>query len=144
MIDVANWKDVLHKNVEGQVTWTGKYDRRMHRVEGEGIRPREVFVWWPPSYEKAAGKRYPVLYVHDGQNAFDPATSFLGADWQIDEVADRLIRERKLQEILVVGVWNTEDRREEYSDTAKGRAYMRFIVGKLKPFIDREYRTQPG
>ena len=136
---VANWKDVLHK-VEGQITGTVKYHRQM---EGEGIKPRDVIVWVPPSYEKATEKRYPVLYVHDGQNAFDPATSFLGADWQIDEVSDRLIREGELQEIIVVGIWNTDDRREEYSDTTKGRAYLRFIVEKLKPFIDREYRTRP-
>ncbi len=138
-IVVANWKDVLHK-IEGQVTGTVKYHRKM---ESEGIKPRDVIVWLPPGYTKNPEQRYPVLYVHDGQNAFDPATSFLGADWQIDEVADRLVREGKMQEIIVVGIWNSEDRREDYSDTPKGRAYMRFIVEKLKPFIDREYRTQP-
>jgi predicted alpha/beta superfamily hydrolase len=143
-IIVENWRDVLHKEVshkiEGQITGTVRYHRQ---VEGEGIKPRNVVVWLPPSYGKSPKKRYPVLYVHDGQNAFDPATSFLGVDWQIDETADRLIREGKLQEIIVVGIWNTEDRREEYSDTVKGRAYMRFIVEKLKPFIDREYLTLP-
>ncbi len=138
-IVVANWRDVLHK-IEGQITGTVRYHRKM---EGDGIKPRDVIVWVPPSYEKSTEKRYPVLYMHDGQNVFDPATSFLGVDWQIDETADRLIREGKLQELIVVGIWNTEDRMEEYSDTAKGRAYMRFIVEKLKSFIDREYRTQP-
>jgi predicted alpha/beta superfamily hydrolase len=143
-IVVANWRDVLHTNVErrieGQITGKVKYHRRM---EADGIQPRDVIVWLPPSCEKATEKRYPVLYVHDGQNAFDPATSFLGVDWQIDETADRLIREGKLQEILVVAINNSPDRREEYSDTPKGRAYMRFIVEKLKPFIDKEYRTLP-
>jgi len=138
-IIVANWKDIAHK-AEGQITGTVRYHRQM---EGEGIKPRDVIVWLPPGYETNTDLRYPVLYVHDGQNAFDPTTSFLGADWQIDEMADRLIREKKLQEIIVVGIYNTDDRREEYSDTAKGRAYMRFIVEKLKPFIDHEYRTQP-
>jgi predicted alpha/beta superfamily hydrolase len=137
-IDVANWKDAMHK-IEGQITGTVRYHRQM---VGEAIRPRDVVVWLPRSYESSPEKRYPVLYVHDGQNAFDPATSFLGVDWQIDETADRLIREGKLQEIVVVGIWNTEDRREEYSETTKGHAYMRFIVEKLKPFIDQEYRTQ--
>ena len=137
-IAVAQWKDDMHK-VEGQITGTVRYHRQM---TGEGIKPRDVVVWLPPSYTNSPSKRYPVLYVHDGQNAFDPTTSFLGADWQIDEVADRLIREGKLPEIIVVAIYNTEDRREDYSDTPKGRAYLRFIVEKLKPFIDREYRTQ--
>jgi predicted alpha/beta superfamily hydrolase len=138
-IAVANWKDAMHK-VEGQITGTVKYHRQM---EGAGIKPRDVVVWLPPSYE-ASEKRYPVLYVHDGQNAFDPTTSFLGVDWQIDEVADRLIREGKMREIIVVGISNTDERRQDYSDTPKGRAYMRFIVEKLKLFIDREYRTLPA
>jgi predicted alpha/beta superfamily hydrolase len=112
-------------------------------MEGEGIKPRDVIVWLPPSYEKHRRKRYPVLYMHDGQNVFDPATSFLGVDWQVDEVADRLIRERKMQEIIIVAIYNTPDRRDDYSDTPKGRAYMRFIVEKLKPFIDQQYRTLP-
>jgi enterochelin esterase-like enzyme len=143
-IVVANWRDVLHKDIirkiEGQITGVVKYHRQM---EGEGIKPRDVIVWLPPSYEKNPEKRYPVLYVQDGQNAFDPATSFAGVDWQIDETADRLIREGKLQEILVVGIYNTVDREREYSDTPKGHAYMQFIVEKLKPFIDKEYRTRP-
>ena len=143
-IVVANWRDVLRKDlerkIEGQITGVVKYHRRM---EADGIQPHDVIVWLPPGYEKATEKRYPVLYVHDGQNAFDPATSFLGVDWQIDETADRLIREGKLQEILIVAICNTPDRREEYSDTPKGRAYMRFIVEKLKPFVDKQYRTLP-
>ena len=141
-IVVANWRDVLHKDivrkVEGQITGVVKYHRQM---EGEGIKPRDVIVWLPPSYEKSPEKRYPMLYVHDGQNVFDPATSLFGVDWQIDEIADRLIREGKLQEILIVGIYNTADRGQEYSGTPKGRAYIRFVVEKLKPFIDKEYRT---
>jgi enterochelin esterase-like enzyme len=143
-IVVGNWKDVLRKDfarkVEGQVTGTVKYHRHL---EGEGILPRDVIVWLPPGYEKTSAKRYPVLYVHDGQNAFDPTTSFLGVDWQIDETADHLIHEKKMQEIIVVAIGNTPDRGQEYSDTPKGRAYMRFIVENLKPFIDKEYRTLP-
>jgi len=138
-IVVANWKDAMHK-VEGQITGTVRYHRKM---EGEGIKPRDVVVWLPPSYETSAEKRYSVLYVHDGQNAFDPTTSFLGVDWQIDETADRLIRVGKMQEVIIVAISNTGDRRQEYSDTARGRAYMKFVVEKLKPFIDKTYRTRP-
>jgi predicted alpha/beta superfamily hydrolase len=139
-IEVTNWRDIVHKTT-GQITGTVKYHRAM---KGDGIKPRDVVVWLPPSYEGSSEGRYPVLYVHDGQNAFDPTTSFLGADWQIDETADGLIREGKLQEIIVVGIYNSDDRREEYSDTPKGRAYMNFVVENLKPFIDHTYRTLPG
>jgi predicted alpha/beta superfamily hydrolase len=139
-IEVANWRDAVTRPT-GQITGTVKYHRAM---TGEGIKPRDVGVWLPPSYAAASERRYPVLYVHDGQNAFDPTTSFLGVDWQIDETADRLIREGKLQEIIVVGIYNSDERRQDYSDTPKGRAYMKFVVENLKPFIDRAYRTLPG
>jgi predicted alpha/beta superfamily hydrolase len=138
-IEVAGWRDIFHKAV-GQVAGAVRYHRAM---TGDGIKPRDVIVWLPPSYEGSTEKRFPVLYVHDGQNAFDPTTSFLGVDWQIDETADCLIRERELQEVIVVGIYNTDDRNEEYSDTTKGRAYMKFLVEDLKPFIDSAYRTLP-
>lgn len=138
-IEVANWKDFKH-TVEGQITGTVAYHRQM---QGDGIRPRDVIVWLPPSYANAPEKRYPVLYMHDGQNVFDPRTAFLGADWQVDEVADSLIRTGEMEEIIIVGVSNSDDRRAEYSDTEKGRAYMKFLVMKLKPFIDATYRTRP-
>lgn len=138
-ITIANWKDFRH-TVEGQITGTVAYHRQM---PGDGIRPRDIIVWLPPSYADAPEKRYPVLYMHDGQNVFDPRTSFLGADWQVDEVADSLMRTGEMEEIIIVGVNNSDDRRAEYSDTEKGRAYMKFLIEKLKPFIDATYRTQP-
>jgi len=144
-IVVANWKDIMHKEtvrkIEGQIAGTVKYHRRM---AGDGIKPRDVIVWLPPSYERSRRKRYPVLYVQDGQNAFDPATSFTGVTWQLDQNADRLIRQGRMQEILIVAIYNTADRRREYSDSPTGQAYMRFVVEKLKPFIDKQYRTLPG
>ncbi len=138
VVAIANWKDLRHK-VEGQITGTVKYHRNMR---GEGIRPRDVIVWLPPSYE-ATRKRYPVLYMHDGQNIFDPRTAFMGVDWQVDEVADSLMRAGSMQEIIIVGVSNSSDRREDYSYTDKGRAYMKFLAATLKPFIDANYRTRP-
>ncbi len=138
VVALASWKDLRHK-VEGQITGAVQYHRNM---SGEGIRPRDVIVWLPPSYNTTT-RRYPVLYMHDGQNIFDPRTSFMGVDWQVDEVADSLIRAGKMQEVIVVGVNNSSDRTQDYSDTEKGRAYMNFLATKLKPFIDANYRTQP-
>lgn len=109
-----------------------------------GLRyPKDVFVWLPPSYTALPEKRYPVLYMHDGQNVFDPSTSFIGYDWRADETADSLIRAGAMQEVIIVALTNSPDRTEEYSDSQKGKAYAEFLVKHVKPFIDSVYRTLP-
>lgn len=102
---------------------------------------RDFFVWLPAGYEDNPNKRYPVLYMHDGQNLIDPKTSYAGKDWQIDETVTRLIKEYKIKEIIVVGIYNTNDRLEEYSDSEKGERYRKFVIEELKPFVDSKYRT---
>ncbi len=125
----------------GSVVGTVKYHRGM---TGDGLRyARDIIVWLPPSYAKETAKRYPVLYMHDGQNIIDPATSFLGYDWRVDDVSDSLIKIGKMKEIIIVGIYNSPDRAEEYSDSHLGRAYAHFVVDRLKPFIDSTYRTLP-
>jgi predicted alpha/beta superfamily hydrolase len=84
-----------------------------------------------------------VLYVHDGQNVFDPRTSLNGYDWRVDEVADSLIRANKMQEVIIVGIYNSPDRTMEYSDSELGRGYIDFVASELKPMIDKNYRTKP-
>jgi predicted alpha/beta superfamily hydrolase len=141
IIRPSNWSNVVHKNSAGGITGTVKYHKQLH---GEGLRyPRDLIVWLPPSYEKQKTKRYPVLYMHDGQNIIDPSTSFIGYDWHIDEVADSLIRADKIEEIIIVGIYNSPDRISEYSDTELGRAYARFVVNRVKQFIDSTYWTKP-
>jgi predicted alpha/beta superfamily hydrolase len=102
---------------------------------------RNIIVWLPPSYKEDLKRHYAVLYMHDGQNIMDPKTSFAGIDWQVDETLTKLIRKNKIREIIVVGIYNTKERLEEYSDTSKGRKYIKFVIRELKPFIDSEYRT---
>ncbi len=135
-----DWGDIgfkFAKTIVGIV----KYHREL---AGEGLNyKRDLIVWLPPSYETDTLKRYPALYMHDGQNIIDPATSFIGYDWRVDEVADSLIRSGKMREIIVVGIYNTPDRDNEYDDTKLGRAYMKFIVERIKPMIDSTYRTMP-
>lgn len=105
---------------------------------------RDIIVWLPPDYG-ASYKRYPVLYMHDGQNLFDPATSFIGYDWKVDETILRLTEENLMREIIVVGIYNTRDRLEEYNlFTEKGKQYSSFIRNELKPFIDANYSTFSG
>jgi predicted alpha/beta superfamily hydrolase len=138
---------------------------RYPAMPSEHVVARNVDVWLPPGYAKDNDKRYPVLYMHDGQNLFDPATSYGGVDWGVDETMTRLIEEGAIREAIVVGVWNSTLRREEYMPqrAVKGHVtfnvpgvsgvpaeliisdrYLAFLVNELKPFIDANYRTLPG
>ena len=104
---------------------------------------RDIIVWLPPGYESELLKNYPVLYMHDGQNILDPKTSFAGMDWRVDETASKLIKSGKLKEIIIVGIYNNDERLEEYSDSEKGNNYIKFIIEELIPFINSNYRTKP-
>ena len=112
-------------------------------------RQRTIRVYLPPSYQRGK-RRYPVLYMHDGQNLFDDATSFIG-EWGVDESMDALAKSDGI-EVIVVGIDHGGEKRiSELSPwpnpkygVAKGRQYMEFVVGTVKPFIDRTFRTRPG
>jgi neopullulanase len=138
---------------------------RHEKFASRYVGPRNVDVWLPPGYGKDKSKRYPVIYMHDGQNLFDPALSYIGVDWGIDETMTRLIREGAVREAIVVGVWNTPKRAAEYipqkplTEATSAASlpdvqelvrlplesdnYLRFLVEELKPFIDSTYRTLP-
>lgn len=122
---------------------TGKVEYHI-QMSGRGLRyTHDIIVWLPPSYETTKSKRFPVLYMHDGQNLFNPATAFGGNDWRMDEVTDSLIHAKKLEEIIIVGINNSPDRLPEYSESDLGRSYANFVVNVVKPFIDSTYRTKP-
>ena len=113
---------------------------------------RTVIVYLPPAYDADTADRYPVLYLHDGQNVFDRATSF-GEEWQVDESAQRLITAGEIEPLIIVGIYNTgEHRLDEYTPTPEiheGRGghandYGRMLVEELKPFIDSTYMTLPS
>ncbi len=106
-----------------------------------GISKRDILVWLPPSYRKDTKKFYPVLYMHDGQNILDPKTAYVGVDWRVDETLTRLMKKGLMREIILVGINNTNDRLDEYSDREKGKQYRKFITQELKTFIDSKYRT---
>jgi len=112
---------------------------------------RRLWVWLPAGYEQNAETRYPVLYLQDGQNLFDNATSFAG-EWRADETAGRLLADGKIRPVILVGIDNAGvERLNEYGPTkdatinAGGKAadYARFVLEEVKPFIDRTYRTAP-
>lgn len=134
---VTNWSETL-LNISGMITGNVNYHPSF---AGKNLLPRDIIVWLSPSYDSLPDKKYPVLYMHDGQNIFDPSTSSFGVDWQIDETADSLIKANSIGEIIIVGIYNTYKRRIEYSYSDTGYFYMKFIVDELKPFIDSNYRT---
>lgn len=115
---------------------------------------RHVLVYLPPGYEDHLTRRYPVLYMNDGQNLFDGATSFvLGQDWGVDETAESLITAGEIEPLIIVAIYNTgAERIEEYTPTMDpkfkkgGRAdlYGRLLVEEVKPLIDGSYRTLVG
>ncbi len=138
---VLFWTREKRKRVNhGQITGTVRYHRAL---KGAGLKDRDLVVWLPPDYETDEARRYPVIYMHDGQNIFDPVTSAYGTDWSIDEAVDDLIRKKSIDPVIVVGVYNTSDRMKEYTPGDKGTAYMEFIVETVKPLIDSTYRTMP-
>ena len=140
VIRPKSWSDGFSKSVGG-IVGTVRYHKGL---QGEGLNySRDLIVWLPPSYGKEPARRYPVLYMHDGQNIIDPGTSFIGYDWKVDEVADSLIRAGRMEEVVIVGIYNTPDRMAEYADTKLGHAYADFVVRTVKPFIDSAYRTKP-
>ena len=139
VFNITNW-GYSQTNISGQITGNVRYHKNF---KGRSVLPRDIIVWLPPSYDSLPDKYYPVLYMHDGQNIIDPLTSSFGVDWQIDEVADSLIGARSIQEIIIVGIYNTEKRGNEYNKTKLGQAYVNFIIEELKPFVDSTYKTLP-
>ena len=132
-----------HSHGRDEIVGTARLHKNMHSHHLDD--KRSVIVWLPPGYKRLrnAHKTYPVLYMHDGQNIIDPKTSFAGKDWRVDETVSKLVKSRKMKEIIVVGIYNSPARLEEYSDSEKGKKYLKFIVNELKPFIDSKYRTMP-
>ena len=135
--------------------------KRHEQFKSQFVAARNVDVWLPPGYEQNSSKRYPVVYMHDGQMLFDATTTWNHQEWGVDEALTRLISEGRIRESIVVGVWNTPKRfaecmpQQAVHDTVRPmkdappikRAelisdnYLKFLVLELKPFIDSTYAT---
>ncbi|WP_426113114.1 alpha/beta hydrolase [Massilia sp. PWRC2] len=112
---------------------------------------RRLRIYYPPSYRENSAKRYPVLYMHDGQNLFDPITAAYGVAWDLAASLDSLIATGQMEEIIVVGIDNSAARLAEYTPCCDPRhgggqlsAYEAFVADTVKPLIDRTRRTLPG
>jgi enterochelin esterase-like enzyme len=139
--------------------------RQRIRATPQAIAPRNVDVWLPPGYA-TPGRRFPVLYMHDGQNIFNPSEAYGGQSWEVDRALEVLVAAGELPGVIVVGVWNGGDQRwreyapqkpfEPYLGTPTvapflahaggppfSDAYLAFLVDELKPVIDATYPTLP-
>lgn len=154
----TTWREITGPGVAGRVL-------RVSDWAVPGLKPRHVDVWLPPGYDADRSARYPVLYMHDGQNVFDPASGYGGQEWGVDEVITAMTQDGRLRLAIVVALWNTADRWREYlpqqavtgmtrvgtgiggrvdvTEPWLGDAYLAFLVETVKPAIDRTFRTRP-
>lgn len=146
------------------VVATGRIER-LEQFPSRHVAPRHIDVWLPADY--APSKRYQVLYMHDGQNLFDGKLNWTMKSWRADVAVSNLMKSGKIDDTIIVGIWNIGNdryaeyypqkflafapaavRREYESEAANGTlradAYLKFIVEELKPAIDRKYATRPG
>ena len=135
-------------------------------IKVAGLPDQRITIWLPPGYD-AEGRHYPVLYMHDGHNLFDPAKSNFNKVWAVDKALISLVANGTIEPHIVVGIWAPgRDRFRQYlpqvaSEAAKGdlarkisdglnggavvsARYLQWIADELKPRIDREFRTKGG
>ncbi|MBL8511667.1 MAG: alpha/beta hydrolase [Betaproteobacteria bacterium] len=157
LINDANWSTGANYRVKAGTTldiypFFGVAKGTLLKVNGfyspQLANSRTLRIYLPPSYNENAAKRYPVLYMHDGQNLFEAATSFGGVEWGVDETINRLVGQGAMDEVVVVGIDNTADRINEYTPCCdpqygggKINSYEAFIISTVKPYIDQNFRT---
>jgi len=131
-------------------------------VSSRYVPARTVQVWLPPDYA-ISHRRYPVIYLEDGQNVYDEPAALSHHSWQIHRTLARLIAQGKVRPAILVAIWSNDNRIGEYMPNpavaaapadaldgipvkrgqVSGDAYLRFLVTELKPLIDARYRTKP-
>lgn len=136
---------------------TATGDLRIHEFSSRIFHnTRFLRVWLPPGYDDLANqaRRYAVLYLNDGQNLFEASTAFAGVDWQVDDAADRLIREGVIPPMIIVGIDHAgKDRIREFMPhrsmhpmmlRVQGARYPDFLIKEVMPFVSRNYRIGAG
>jgi len=132
-------------------------DLRIHEFYSHIFRnSRFLRVWLPPGYDDSdnLNRRYPVLYLNDGQNLFEAAIAFGGVEWHVDETADRLIRDGAIPPLIIVGIDHAgKDRMREYIPhrslhppilRVRGSRYPDFLIHEVMPFVAGNYRVAVG
>ena len=112
-------------------------------VESEFLaEKRNVEIWLPPGYDDDPERRYPVIYMHDGQNLFDPRIANTGIDWGVDEAIMRGVDRGAHEAAIVVGAWSSNQRTREYSPWHDAPRYARFLIEEIMPRVNAEFRTR--
>ncbi len=136
--------------------------KRFENFLSKYVEARNIDVWLPENYSPK--KKYAILYMHDGQMLFDSTSNWNKQEWRVDEILGRLIKEKKMRDCIVVGIWNTGLTRSAEYFPQKAIAnlsaadqtellpllnsrplsdnYLKFLVTELKPFIDSVFSTQ--
>jgi len=147
---IANWRDFCEDSPAKPHSLTGKIVYHENFYIPQLDRYRTIRIYLPAEYDITLN-RYSVLYMHDGQNLFDNATSFAG-EWKIDESLEKLTQQGEIKGLIVVGIDNHPTKRsneyspwdnKKYNCTGEGDEYVNFIVETLKPWVDEKYRTLP-
>ncbi|MEK4348214.1 alpha/beta hydrolase [Paenibacillus sp. FSL P4-0184] len=122
-------------------------------VHIENIGERRIFVYLPAGYE-TDNERYPVVYMHDGQNVFNTNTSSLGKEWRVEEIIDQLVADGTMEKVIVIGVASSDgsERGMEYvpfpdesipSDGTSAEKFTQYFINTVIPYVDDAYRTIP-
>lgn len=142
---------------------------KINSFKSKFVEARNIEIWLPPDYSTNPKKTYPVLYMQDGQNIFNPATSPHNIAWEADDTANKLIIPKRIEPVIIVAIWSTDNSYLEYfpekaAENFKkadqqlfekvlqqskikftkllGDEYLQFLTKELKPYIDKEYRTK--
>ncbi|OYQ38380.1 hypothetical protein CHU92_05390 [Flavobacterium cyanobacteriorum] len=141
---------------------------KIDNFESKYVKARNVEIWLPDEYFTDNKQKFPVLYMHDGQNVFNPETAMGNIAWEADNTAQKLIKDKKIKPVIIVASWCTDRRFFEYypEKAAKNLSgedkaamekvriqmgvvqsdymadeYLKFLTTELKPYIDKNYRT---
>lgn len=137
-IDIVGWLD--QRQIENDPVQGRLIDSKEFACHGLSYQ-RAVQVWLPESYQDS-GKPSAVIYMHDGQNLFEPARAFAGVDWKVDETISRLLKNDDLRPCIVVGIPNSPDRMQELNlYTEKGKAYAEFVCNEIKPWVESNFNV---
>ena len=132
---MADWQN---SGVSGTLVYwqdvTSEFLSENHHVE----------IWLPSGYEDDPQRRYRVIYMHDGQNLFDPRIASTGIDWGVDEAMMRGVNAGLFEPAIVVGSWSSPRRTEEYSPWHEAPQYAQFLIEELMPRVNTEFRTLTG
>ena len=157
MAEIIQEQAIIGEQPAGESNPSVVGDLRLHEFESHIFgNTRMLRVWLPPEYDDPVNllRYYPVFYLNDGQNLFDRGSAYTGVEWQVDETADRLIREKAIPPMILVGIDNAQkDRPKEYLSyrslnppqlRPQGKRYPDFLINEVMPFLYERYRIGRG